>query len=106
MAGQLDTSIEEAISAMRGAGTRRIAFVTTGGVPSTTIGGLLGIPEALGRERDFAEHEAVFLEIGEESGALLGAFVHRTVRGQAPRAPPPHPHPPPPDYLPHRLPPA
>lgn len=33
--------------------------------------------------RDFDEHEAVFLERGERSGALMGAFIHKTVRGQA-----------------------
>lgn len=33
--------------------------------------------------RDFAQHEAVFLERGERSGALMGAFIHQTVRGQA-----------------------
>lgn len=33
-------------------------------------------------ERDFDAHDAVFLEIGRESSALLGAFLHRTVRGQ------------------------
>lgn len=33
--------------------------------------------------RDYDQHEAVFLERGLESGALFGAFVHKTVRGQA-----------------------
>ena len=33
--------------------------------------------------RDFAEHEAVFLERAESSEALMGAFIHKTVRGQA-----------------------
>jgi glutamate dehydrogenase/leucine dehydrogenase len=33
--------------------------------------------------RDFDRHEAIFLEIGRHSRALLGAFVHRTIRGQA-----------------------
>src|SRR5690606_16914562 len=32
--------------------------------------------------RDYLDHEAVFFELGRESGALLTAFVHRTVRGQ------------------------
>ncbi len=36
-----------------------------------------------GNTRDFAEHEAVFLERGERSGALMGAFIHQTLRGQA-----------------------
>ena len=33
--------------------------------------------------RDYAAHQAIFLEIGESTGALLGAFLHRTRRGQA-----------------------
>ncbi|XP_071810149.1 leucine dehydrogenase-like isoform X2 [Asterias amurensis] len=32
---------------------------------------------------DYDKHEAMFLEIGERSGCLLGAFVWRTNRGQA-----------------------
>ncbi|MCA9523730.1 MAG: hypothetical protein KC609_22325, partial [Myxococcales bacterium] len=31
--------------------------------------------------RDFDRHEGVFFELGGTSGALLFAFVHRTVRG-------------------------
>jgi leucine dehydrogenase len=32
--------------------------------------------------RDYRGHQAVFLEVGEQTGALLGAFLHRTRRGQ------------------------
>lgn len=32
--------------------------------------------------RDFAEHRAIFLERGAETGALLAAFLHRVRRGQ------------------------
>ncbi|UCF68591.1 MAG: Glu/Leu/Phe/Val dehydrogenase [Acidobacteriota bacterium] len=44
--------------------------------------------EPLGRwlaaeRRDFDRHEGVFVQIGESTGALQGAFVHRTCRGQA-----------------------
>jgi glutamate dehydrogenase/leucine dehydrogenase len=35
-----------------------------------------------GNTRDFAKHEAVFLEIGKTTGALFGAFLHSTKRGQ------------------------
>ena len=35
-----------------------------------------------GNNRDFDQHEGVFLEVGERSGALFGAFVHRSNRGQ------------------------
>lgn len=33
--------------------------------------------------RDYRGHEGFFLEVGSESGHLLGAFIHRTERGQA-----------------------
>jgi len=33
--------------------------------------------------RDVHRHEAVFLAVGPQTGALMGAFVHATVRGQA-----------------------
>jgi glutamate dehydrogenase/leucine dehydrogenase len=35
-----------------------------------------------GNARDYDGHQAVFLEVGEQTGALLGAFLHRTRRGQ------------------------
>ncbi|MDH3269388.1 MAG: hypothetical protein OEM46_11095, partial [Ignavibacteria bacterium] len=34
-------------------------------------------------KRDFIEHEGWFCKISEEYNMLLGAFVHRTNRGQA-----------------------
>jgi glutamate dehydrogenase/leucine dehydrogenase len=37
--------------------------------------------ELAGDRRDFAEHEAIFLEVGAQTGALYGAFLHRTIRG-------------------------
>ncbi len=37
----------------------------------------------LENHRDFDRHAAVFLEIGEQTGALLAAFIHRAERGQA-----------------------
>lgn len=33
-------------------------------------------------QRDFDQHDAIFLEIGGEARALQGAFLHRTLRGQ------------------------
>ncbi len=42
------------------------------------------LAEHLARDRrDCRDHEAVFLEVGSESGALLAAVIHKTVRGQA-----------------------
>ncbi|HEX7670957.1 MAG TPA: Glu/Leu/Phe/Val dehydrogenase dimerization domain-containing protein, partial [Polyangiaceae bacterium] len=37
---------------------------------------------AIESERNFDGHEAIFFEIGRDTGALLSAFLHRTVRGQ------------------------
>ncbi len=34
-------------------------------------------------ERDYHGHRGIFFEIGDESGHLLSAFVHKTARGQA-----------------------
>ena len=34
-------------------------------------------------ERDYHGHRGMFLGVGEESGHLLTAFIHRTCRGQA-----------------------
>jgi leucine dehydrogenase len=34
-------------------------------------------------QRDFHRHEGLFFAVGPETGALFGAFVHTTVRGQA-----------------------
>jgi glutamate dehydrogenase/leucine dehydrogenase len=36
----------------------------------------------LGNTRDYDRHQAVFLEVGQQTGVLLGAFLHRTRRGQ------------------------
>jgi glutamate dehydrogenase/leucine dehydrogenase len=33
--------------------------------------------------RDAAAHEAIFFEVGCETGALMAIFIHKTVRGQA-----------------------
>jgi glutamate dehydrogenase/leucine dehydrogenase len=45
--------------------------------------GLAPLAESLlSNARDYDRHEAVFLEVGERTGALLGAFLHRTTRGQ------------------------
>ena len=43
---------------------------------------LEAIAEFLGNDRrDFLEHEGLFFELHEDLDTLLGAFVHRTVRG-------------------------
>lgn len=38
--------------------------------------------EIANNTRDYQDHQAIFLEVGEQTGALLGAFLHCTRRGQ------------------------
>lgn len=44
--------------------------------------GLEDVTRLLAGSPDLDRHEGVFLEVGPETGALLGAFLHRTRRGQ------------------------
>jgi len=79
-------STDQFIGALKDAGLRRAYLVTN---PET--GKLEGSHPLLqplmdavaGDDRDYHAHEGVFFEIGRESGHLLSAAVHRTLRGQA-----------------------
>ncbi len=65
-------------------GCRRAWFVPdpAGGVRASHPQ-LRSIAEALATNaRDYDRHDAVFLEIGRRRGAVMGAFLHRTIRGQ------------------------
>ena len=78
-------SVDEFRQHLQQLGRRRALFVYDAGAerlvtPEPT---LLPLAEALqSNRRDFDRHEAIFLEVGQHSGALLGAFLHRTRRGQ------------------------
>lgn len=63
-------------------GTRRACFVF-GATPRASHPSLEPMLEAMVATLGAGGHEAVFLEVGERTGALFGAFVHRTRRGQA-----------------------
>lgn len=66
-------------------GTRRAFLVKKGesGLLSASHDALEPLAHWVTRtSRDFDRHEAVFLQVAEGSGALMGAFLHRTVRGQ------------------------
>jgi len=65
-------------------GLRRAAFVHTGAQGlSCSHPELRELAQSLvGNTRDYDRHQAVFLEVGEQTGVLLGAFLHRTRRGQ------------------------
>ena len=76
--------VESLVQAMGNEGLSRAYVISDPGgeiQPSHSI--LSGVAEALrADDRDFHAHEACFFELGPESGHLLGAFIHRTRRGQ------------------------
>jgi glutamate dehydrogenase/leucine dehydrogenase len=65
-------------------GLRRAAFVQTpAGELQCSHPELRGLAQSLlDNTRDYDRHQALFLEVGEQTGVLLGAFLHRTRRGQ------------------------
>jgi glutamate dehydrogenase/leucine dehydrogenase len=65
-------------------GLRRAAFIQTpAGELQSSHPELRGLAQSLlGNARDYDRHQALFLELGEQTGVLLGAFLHRTRRGQ------------------------
>jgi glutamate dehydrogenase/leucine dehydrogenase len=70
---------------LRREGRRRASFIYSQNTRSLapSIPALGDLAGAIAGLHDFAEHEGVFLEIGQATGALLSATLHRTVRGQA-----------------------
>jgi glutamate dehydrogenase/leucine dehydrogenase len=50
--------------------------------PRASLTALEPLARALAEEPDYDRHEAIFLEVGPQSGALYGAFLHDTLRGQ------------------------
>ena len=76
--------LDELMHAMRHSGDRRAYVVQTEKGPVASHDFLADVAEALAADdRDYDGHEGIFFEIGERSDHLLGAFVHKTVRGQA-----------------------
>ncbi|MEY4546553.1 MAG: hypothetical protein RL685_2748 [Pseudomonadota bacterium] len=65
-------------------GLRRAAFIQDGAQGLIcSHPGLAHLGQSLiGNTRDYDRHQAVFLELGEQTNVLLGAFLHRTRRGQ------------------------
>src|SRR6185295_1594290 len=63
---------------------RRAAFIqTSAGELQCSHPELRGLAQSLlDNARDYDRHQALFLEVGEQTGVLLGAFLHRTRRGQ------------------------
>lgn len=86
MAVLLDRTPREAAAALRAACVRRAWLVrdAESGRLRASLPELESVARALEADPDaYAGHEAVFLALGEETGALLGAFIHRVERGQA-----------------------
>ena len=69
-------------SLARAAGGRAFLVREAGGLRASCAL-LAPVAEALRGDEAYADHEALFLATGESTGALLGAFIHRTERGQA-----------------------
>jgi leucine dehydrogenase len=80
----LDLTPDAFSDTLRAAGLSRACFVLSPERRALTAShpALEPMAAAIAAERDFAEHEALFFEVEPRSGALLSAFLHRTVRGQ------------------------
>jgi len=65
-------------------GLRRAAFIqNSAGELQCSHPELRGLAQSLlDNARDYDRHQALFFEVGEQTGVLLGAFLHRTRRGQ------------------------
>ena len=82
----LRISPQELVSFLQERGIRRAHFVSsakTGRVEAShpELQPIAGFMES--DPRDFQQHEGIFLQVSREYDTLQGAFVHRTVRGQA-----------------------
>jgi glutamate dehydrogenase/leucine dehydrogenase len=82
----IDLTPQQLVAALREAGIRRAHLVSDpdSGEVTASHEVLAPLADFLQREgRDFQGHEAVFLQVSRRHDTLQGAFVHRTVRGQA-----------------------
>ena len=79
-----NASVDRLIDTVKSEGLTRAYIVTDPhGVVRASTPALTSIAEAVANDDNYVSHEACFFEIGRESDHLLGAFVHRTKRGQA-----------------------
>jgi glutamate dehydrogenase/leucine dehydrogenase len=84
MSALLQQTPGEIAAMLQHRGPGRVCFVRDpGGALRASDPSLQTLGDEIARLGDYAEHEAVFLAVGPETGALFGAFVHRTTRGQA-----------------------
>jgi glutamate dehydrogenase/leucine dehydrogenase len=80
----LQADVDGFAGALVAAGTRRAFFVLSedGKELVASDPALAPLAAAIQADSNFDDHEAAFFEVGPESGALLGAFLHKTARGQ------------------------
>ena len=75
---------EALLAVMQAHGVRRAYVIADrAGEPEASHAFLAPMVDAMVASNDYRGHEGCFFEIGQESGHLLAAFVHRTRRGQA-----------------------
>jgi leucine dehydrogenase len=82
----LQISPQQLVAFLQGRGIRRAHFVWNANTGRVEASHPELEPIACFMEsdpRDFQQHEGVFLQVSREHDTLQGAFVHRTVRGQA-----------------------
>jgi len=84
MSALLQRTPDEVAAMLRSGGPGRVCFVRdSAGALRASDPALQTLGDAIAGLDDYAAHEAVFLAVGSDTGALFGAFVHRTTRGQA-----------------------
>lgn len=81
----LEQGPDEFRRTLQSLGRRRVAFVfdrATGTLQASDSDFSAMAREIASNARDFDGHEAIFLELCTETGAIFAAFLHKTVRGQ------------------------
>jgi glutamate dehydrogenase/leucine dehydrogenase len=80
----IEDSPQSLAEKLRAMGRSRAAWFTTSEGLKSAYPELNGIAKAVeANTRDFDAHEGLLIELGQQTGAMLGAFIHRTTRGQA-----------------------
>jgi glutamate dehydrogenase/leucine dehydrogenase len=82
MDAPLSLTPEEFADRLVRAGRRRASFTRREGALEASDLALESLARAVERSPDFADHEVMFFEVGEATGALHSAFLHKTTRGQ------------------------
>jgi glutamate dehydrogenase/leucine dehydrogenase len=79
----LDASVQDFIAHVTSRGLERACFIRskTGSIESPRPD-LAAAARDISKSSDFDGHEAMFFEVGRETGALHSAFLHETTRGQ------------------------